>query len=103
MPEPDYTDAYDGKADVSYYRHAKPHFAAPDYRGVSGLKLPTRPIVETPANFWGRGMLRTPGDGVVAPEDVDARVHNPRPLDGVWRAEEQVPVMRGMPVMSRYH
>ncbi len=101
MPEPDYSEAYDGKAAVSYYRHAKMIDPAWVPRGVNGLTLPARPAVETPVNFWGRGMLRTPGDGVIAPEDVDARMRNPRPLDGVW--SPQVPIMRGHVVQPQYH
>lgn len=103
MPEPDYAERFDGKAAASYYRHARPHDAARIPRGVNGLPMPARPLVEAPANYWGRGMLRTPGDGVVAPEDVDARAYLPTPFAGVWRPEDHVPIMRGHRILPRYH
>lgn len=103
MPDHSYdADLCDGKAAASYYRHA---------RHVDPSSLPVRAsifagrqgrAIETPANFIGRRMMRTPGDGVVAPEDQDSCARCPRPLDGVWRAGANVPVLRGAPIVQQF-
>ena len=99
--------AFDGKGHVNFYAHRKPTVWA-DGRFTSGLRgLPlcaetnasiyrvrTNPL-QTPLNFWGRKTLRMPGD--------DSKMHVPGPMDGVYRGEEHVPIMRGEPIYMQFH
>lgn len=86
----------DTKAAVSFYRHQKPgpEFGATDKRYRSSLYNYKAQNVQPATNFVGRERLRPPGD--------DFAVYNPAPIAGPWRAEQHVPIMRGLPVTPKF-
>lgn len=95
-------------------RHSAHHHAINEGKGMdwvlrnSSISINTNPSVElhsalnvykvrpsqTPTNFVGRKFIRPP-----PPSDLR---YNARPISGVWRAEDHIPIMRTLPVVKQY-
>ena len=89
-----FSAARDGRAQVSYYRHQQ-RIDQPSTELHSSLYRYRGYLDQVPLNFFGRQTLRAPGD--------DLCMFCPRPLDGVWRAESHIPIMRTQPVQAQMH
>jgi hypothetical protein len=82
----------DGKGQASFYRHQHPYDpASKEVR--SSLYNHRDELDQAPLNFFGRRALRAPGD--------DSAAYDPRPMDGLWRAEEHMPIMRTQRVLPK--
>ena len=82
----------DGKTRASFYKNQIP-YEVNDITFKSSLyRFNQRE--DAPLNFIGLKRLRAPTD--------DSRMYNPTPLDGKWRAEDHIPIMRTKPITPKF-
>ena len=79
---------FDGKGRANFYAHQHPV----EVPSLHYQTLPNREQV--PLNFIGRKTLRAPTSS--------ESMFCPQPLDGVWRAEKAIPIMRTLPITPRF-
>jgi hypothetical protein len=82
----------DGNARASFYRNQTP-YEVNDVTFKSSLYRYNQ-REQVPLNFIGRKTLRAPTD--------DSCMFCPRPMDGKWRAEDHIPIMRTQGITPKF-
>jgi hypothetical protein len=83
---------YDGKGRANFYKHQKTYEVDNIVYRSALYRYKNREQI--PQNFIGRKTLRAPKD--------DTRMFDPKPMDGVYHAEDHMPILRTLPVQRKF-
>lgn len=81
------------KKEVNFYSQQLRNYYNPNLEFKSSIYMYKSHHNQMPLNFIGIKKFHNPMD--------DSRMFHPAPMDGVWRAEQHIPIMRTMPVFPK--